>query len=197
MKRLIKNALLNILGGAVLAFGLYNVHSVSGVTEGGALGLALLANHWFSVSPAVTNLVVSAACYFIGWRTFGRDFLVYSGVAAGGFSAFYALFERFPRIYPGIADHPLAAALIGALFVGTGVGICVRYGGAPNADDALAMSISKKTGISIQWIYLISDLTVLVLSLSYIPVKRIAYSLVTVFVSGQLIGLVSKKSGNQ
>ena len=35
--------------------------------------------------------------------------------------------------------------------------------------------------------YLVTDLTVLVLSLSYLPVQRIAWSLVTVTVSGFLI----------
>ena len=32
----------NLLGSAILAFGLYNVHALSGVTEGGILGLTLL-----------------------------------------------------------------------------------------------------------------------------------------------------------
>ena len=44
----------------------------------------------------------------------------------------------------------------------------------------------------IERIYLISDLTVLVLSLSYIPMKRIAWSLLTVVLSGQIIGLIQK-----
>ena len=35
--------------------------------------------------------------------------------------------------------------------------------------------------------YLVTDLTVLVLSLSYLPVQRIAWSLVTVTMSGFLI----------
>ena len=85
---------------------------------------------------------------------------------------------------------PLAAALIGALFVGIGAGLCVRTGGAPSGDDALAMSISHATGWKIQWVYLMTDLIVLVMSLSYIPVKRIGYSLFTVLLSGQLIGFL-------
>ena len=40
------------------------------------------------------------------------------------------------------------------------------------------------------YIQLMTDLIVLVLSLSYIPVKRIGYSLFTVLLSGQLIGFV-------
>ena len=54
------------------------------------------------------------------------------------------------------------------------------------------MSLNPLTNIPIQWLYLISDLLVLGLSLSYIPVKRIGYSLLTVILSGQLIGWIQK-----
>lgn len=90
----------------------------------------------------------------------------------------------------GTGKYALLAALVGALFVGVGAGLCVRIGGAPSGDDALAMSISHATGWKIQWVYLMSDLIVLVMSLSYIPVRRIRYSLFTVLMSGQLIGLI-------
>ena len=76
------------------------------------------------------------------------------------------------------------------MFVGVGAGLCVRIGGAPSGDDALAMSISHAAGWKIQWVYLMSDLIILVMSLSYIPVRRIGYSLFTVLMSGQLIGLI-------
>ena len=82
-------------------------------------------------------------------------------------------------------------------FVGVGAGLCVRVGGAPSGDDALAMSISHATGWKIQWVYLLSDLIVLVMSLSYIPVRRIGYSLFTVLLSGQLIGFVQNFNRTQ
>ena len=185
-----KNCLMALLGSAILAFGLYNIHSISNVTEGGVLGLTLLLQNWLGISPSISGLVLNAACYLLGLSTLGRDFIGYSIVAGGGFSAFYAVCELFPPIWPGIAEMPLLAALAGAAFVGVGVGISVRAGGAPGGDDALAMSISKLTGVGIQWVYLLSDLIVLGLSLSYIPIRRIVYSLVTVIVSGQLIGVV-------
>ena len=76
-----------------------------------------------------------------------------------------------------------------------GAGLCVRAGGATTGDDALAMSLSHLTKIPIQWIYLTSDLIVLGLSLTYIPVRRIGYSLLTVILSGQLIGLMQRIKG--
>ena len=105
---------------------------------------------------------------------------------------FYAICEQFPPVWPDIASHPLLAAILGAAFVGVGVGVCVRAGGAPGGDDALAMSLNRLTRVDIQWIYLISDLVVLAMSMSYIPLSRLAYSLLTVVLSGQIIGWMQK-----
>lgn len=188
----ISYCLVALLGSAILAFGIYNVHSRSGVTEGGALGLTLLLEHWCHISPAVTGFVINVICYGLGWRLLGKQFIIYSAVSTVGFSGFYGLFEQFDPVFPQIAQMPLLAAIVGALFVGVGAGLCVRIGGAPTGDDALAMSLSEVSHVNIQWVYLISDLSVLLLSLSYIPLQRIAYSLLTVILSGQIIGLIQK-----
>ena len=188
----IKDIGLSVLGGGILAFGLYQVHSLSGVTEGGALGLTLLLEHWFGVSPAASALVINFICYAVGIRTLGRRFLIFSAIAGGSFSVWYAFFERFPRLWPELARMPLVAAVIGAVFVGVGVGLCVRAGGAPTGDDALAMSISDRFSVPIERVYLITDLTVLALSLSYLPLGRIACSLLTVTLSGKIIGVIQR-----
>lgn len=175
-----------------MAFGLYNIHTLSGVTEGGILGMTLLLHHWFHLSPAISGFIMNGICYGIGWWVMGKSFILYSAVSGGAFSLFYALFEQFPPVWPQLADMPLVSALAGALFVGVGVGLCVRAGGAPSGDDALAMSICKRTGWDIRWAYLISDLLVLLLSLSYLDIARIGLSVLSVLLSGQIIGLIQK-----
>lgn len=196
MKRAIslRSCAVAFLSAGFLAFGMYHVHSVADITEGGVLGAVLLIHHWLHISPALSSLVLNALCYLFGWRTFGKSFVVYSIAAALGYSAFYFVCEQFSPIYPQIAEMPLLASVVGSIFVGVGSGLCVRVGGATSGDDALAMSLAKVTKVPIQWIYLISDLVVLVLSLSYIPLSRIVYSLLTVILSGQIIGLLQKGS---
>lgn len=179
-----------ILGSSILAFGLFNIHSFSGVTEGGGLGLTLLLDHWFHLSPAVTGFIFNMLCYAAGWKLLGGEFILYSIIASVGFSASYSFFEYLGPFWPQIGANPLLAALLGALFVGVGCGLCVRAGGAPGGDDAMAMCIAKLLNIKIQWAYLASDLVVLLLSLTYIPFNRIGFSLLTVLLSGQLIGFV-------
>ena len=45
---------------------MYNIHALSGVTEGGVLGATLLFDHWFGLSPAVSSFVLNIACYALG-----------------------------------------------------------------------------------------------------------------------------------
>ena len=177
---------------AFQAFGMYHIHALADVTEGGVLGLTLLLEFWFGLSPAISGAILNGACFLLGWRMLGKEFIGYSLFASAGFSLGYGFFEQFPQLWPQLVNYPLLAAILGALFIGIGAGLCVRAGGATTGDDALAMSLSHKLKLPIQSIYLVTDLTVLALSLTYIPVKRILYSLLTVILSGQIIGLIQQ-----
>ena len=188
----ISNCAVLLVGSIIQAIGIYNIHALADVTEGGVLGLTLLLQHWLQISPAISSLILNLVCYAIGWRTLGRDFIGYSLISICIYSMTYGFLEQFPPFWSEIAQAPLLAAIAGALFIGIGAGLCVRAGGATAGDDALAMSFSHIFKWPIQRIYLISDLTVLLLSLSYIPLRRIAYSLLTVILSGQIIGLIQK-----
>ena len=188
-----RKCLTAFLASAFQAFGIYNIHAVADITEGGVLGATLLLEYWFSISPALSSFVLNAACYLLGWKILGKNFIAYSLIAACGYSLGYGICEQFPPLWPNIASMPLLASIAGALFIGIGAGLCIRAGGATCGDDALAMSLTHISKIPIQWIYLISDLTVLLLSLSYIPFRRIAYSLLTVILSGQIIGWIQKE----
>ena len=121
-----------------------------------------------------------------------RRFIIYSAVATVSFSVSYSIFEQFEPLWPQLANAPLLASIIGAVFVGIGAGLCVKVGGAVSGDDALAMCVSHVFHMRVEWAYLVSDITVLALSLSYIPISRIGYSLLTVILSGQIIGLIQR-----
>lgn len=181
-----------MLGSFIQAVGICNIHAFSEITEGGTLGLTLLIFQFTSISPAITSLFINAGCYALGWKILGKKFLIYSAVSVVFYSLCYSLLEPFAPLMPGILDLPLVCAILGAIFIGVGAGVSVLGGGAPSGDDALAMSLSNKLHCKIQYIYLASDLIVLALSLSYIPFRKIAYSLLTVILSGQIIGWIQR-----
>ncbi len=179
-----------VLGAMICTFGIHNIHQQTGITEGGVMGLMLLVEHWLGVSPAFITPVLDLSCYLLAFKYLGGRFIKISVVSTLSVSLFYKLWEQFPHILPDLSAHPLAAALLGALFVGVGVGIIVRQGGSSGGDDALALTISKVTRWRLSRAYLFTDLVVLVLSLNYIPPACIACSVVTVTLSSWLIDRV-------
>ena len=61
----------------------------------------------------------------------------------------------------------------------------------------MALVISKLSGIRLSHAYMATDFTVLLLSLTYIPFRRIAYSLVTVTISSWLIDFIKRFHWNR
>ncbi len=178
------------LGCAILTFGMHNIHQVVGITEGGVLGGILLLNHWFGIDASIASPVLDAVCYVVGFIVLGAGFLGWSAVSSVLLALFYALWESLPHLLPDLSAHPLIAAILGGMFVGVGAGLVVRCNASAGGDDALALSIHKLTGLKLARCYLFTDLSVLLLSLSYIPVTKIVFSLVTVFISSPLIDFV-------
>lgn len=190
-----KRIVLSILfGTAITTFGIYNIHRQADITEGGILGLILLFNFWLGMSSSLLSPILDTLSYALGFKYLGREFLKMSIFATMCMAGFFRLWESFPPLLPSLSDYPLTAALLGGCFVGTGCGLVVRQGASCAGDDALALVISKITGCRISKAYLLTDITVLVFSLSYIPAKRIVYSLVTVTVSSLLIDFIQNFS---
>lgn len=150
----------------------------------------LLVEHWLKISPAYITPVLDIACYALAFRHLGWNFIKLSIVSTLFVSGFYKIWEALPFLLPDLSAYPLLAAIAGGLFVGVGVGLIVREGGSSGGDDALALTLSNLFHWRISRAYLCTDVTVLLLSLSYIPFRRIFFSLITVTLSSNLIDLI-------
>ena len=143
-----------ILGAAVCSFGIHNIHQRTGITEGGVIGLMLLAEHWLGFSPAFLTPVLDAACYLLAFKYLGGRFIRISVISTLSVSLFYKVWECFPPMLPDLSAYPLAAALLGGMFVGIGVGIIVRQGGSSGGDDALEMCIRDRYKVGKKKVYM-------------------------------------------
>ena len=176
-----------VLGAAIATFGLHNIHQRTGITEGGVLGMLLFVNHWTGLPASLVSPVLDLLCYAVAWKVLGGGFLRTAVVSSAAMAAWFKVWESLPYLLPDLSPYPLAAAVLGATFIGVGVGLIIRQGGSSGGDDALALVIHKLSRWGLARCYLITDLTVLALSLSYIPALRIAFSLITVTLSSFLI----------
>ena len=135
-----------VLGTAILSFGIHNIHQRAAITEGGVIGLVLLMNHWLGIPASIASPLLDFICYALAFKFLGLDFILTAAVASVSLAGFYRLWESFPPMLPDLTPWPLAAALLGGVFVGIGVGIIVRQGGSSGGDDALALVIHQLTG---------------------------------------------------
>ena len=187
-----KKILLILLGAMICTFGIHNIHQRTNITEGGVIGLMLLVEHWLKISPAYITPMLDAACYLLAFKFLGGNFIKISIISTLFVSVFYKIWELFPPMLPDLSEYPLIAAVLGGIFVGVGVGLIVRQGGSSGGDDALALTISHVSHWKLSRSYLFTDTVVLLLSLTYIPIMRIVFSLITVTVSSNLIDWIKE-----
>ena len=184
-----KHIILILLGSLILSFGIYNLNYQNNITEGGVLGILLLLKNLFNIEPSVANLIIDIALLIIAYKFFGKQFLIYSIIATLSFSTFYAVFESIGPLIPAL-DSKFIVTILSGLFVGIGVGIIISNGAAAGGDDALAMVISKITSVTIGNVYMICDVVVLILSLTYLSAYDIFWSLIAVNISGRTIDFI-------
>ena len=173
------NKMLIILGSAIVAFGIYNIHSKCNIAEGGELGIELLMYNWIGISPAIVSLLIDVNSYTVGSIVFGKKFLINAIIGTISYSFFYFIFERIPTNFSDLSNQLLLASIVGGILVGIGCGIVIRNGGACGGDDSIALIMSKIVKLPVSICYFLLDLVIILASLSYIEIEQIGYSLLT------------------
>ncbi len=176
-----------LFGACLLAFAYYHINFQNHLSEGGFVGLGLLAKYAFDLSPAMVMLLLDIPLFLVAWLVRGRQFIWDTIFASLAFTVFYDLFERFSPIVMDMSRMmPLASVLAGVL-TGLGTGLVLRYGAATGGDDIFSLLISKYTGLSIGTVFLLLDVIVLCMSFWFVPMKEMMYTILAVVISSQVI----------
>ena len=187
----LKSILLIIIGATILSFGSYNFNYQNNVTEGGVLGLLLL-QHVFNISPSITSVVIDFSLFTIGSKFFGKKFLLYSILSTITFSSTYKIWEKIGFLVPSFTNNMLIASILAGIGVGVGVGLVVRGGGASGGDDVIALLGNKLLKLKVNHVYLATDAIVLLMSLVYLDIKQVFFSIIAVTISGKIISIIYK-----
>ncbi|USG67483.1 YitT family protein [Brevibacillus ruminantium] len=183
-----------LFGACLLAFAYYHINFQNHLSEGGFVGLALLAKYGFNFPPAVTMLVLDIPLFIMAWMLKGRQFIWNTILASLAFSGFYELFERFSPVVIDLGNHMLAASILSGLLTGLATGIILRFGAATGGDDIMSVLLSKYTGLSIGTIFLLLDCMVLALSFLYLPMGEVFYTVIAVVIASRVITWTVGKS---
>lgn len=182
-----------LIGSAILALGMSNIHARSYISEGGVLGLSLLIYNWFHISPGIVSFILDFSAFILGSALIRKSFLMDSIFASACYSICYLIYTNFNIYIINVSNSPLLSCILGGIFVGVGVGIIVRQDCAAGGDDALALICNHKFNLRVSQFYVVSDFIVLALSLSYIPLNHIVWSFISVLISSFIIETLRKK----
>lgn len=192
MKRIslhFRNFVAIALGTALYGFGFVQFNMANHLAEGGVAGISLILHFLVHIDPSYTNIILNIPLLFIGYRFLGRRTFFYTIWGITSLSVWMFLFQRIPFTL-NIHHDLLVAALLAGVFGGAGIGLVFRFGGTTGGADIIAKLVQAKKGIQVGKTFFMFDTVVLTLSLTYINLEQMMYTLIASFVSAQVVGIV-------
>jgi len=180
------NLFLLTAGSFFFALGVKSLAVPHGFLTGGVSGIALLIFYFTkTLSPGLWLLVLNIPIAVFGWIMVSRRFLLYT---VYGMLAITAWMELLTITFP-VHDRLLAAIAAGIL-AGTGVGISLRSLGSSGGLDIIGIILHQRFGFRIGQISFLFNATLFTASFALMDPDLVLYSLVLVFVTGQVTDYV-------
>ncbi len=183
------NFLMIALGTAIYAFGFVNFNMVNHLAEGGVSGITLIFHALFKINPAYTQILLNIPLFILGVKIFGKRGMIYTIHGTVCLSIFIWLFQRMSMSID-LAHDTLIAALLAGIFAGIGGGIVFRFGGTTGGGDIIGRYFEQKKGFALGQTLFVFDILVLTLSLSYIDIQHMMYTVIASFVFSQVVAVV-------
>lgn len=185
----ILDLLMITLGCALYGLGLVSINIANNLAEGGVTGITLILRYWLHINPAFSTIAINIPLIAIGYRFLGKKALVYTiyGTLALSFWIWF-----WQKVYIPINIHHdlFIAGILAGIFGGIGSGIVYKFGGTTGGTDVVARILEKQQGIQMGKTLLALDAIVLTLSLSYLDLRQMMYTLLASFVFSQLVNFI-------
>lgn len=185
------------LGSAIYGLSINMISIPNQLTDGGLSGISLLLFHWWKVNLGFSTLILNIPLILIGFRFLGKKLMIETLWGTICLSFFLNFWRLIPIRNQLNLEHDLLLAAISAgLLSGLGLGIVFRYNGTTGGSDIIARILQQEKDIKSGKTFFIIDVIVLVLSLSYIDIRHIMYTLIASYIATTLIDIV-QQGGNK
>lgn len=196
LSTIMKTAVPIMIGTAVYAFGLLYFIIPNHLMEGGVTGITVLLKYAFGFSPSITTLLLNIPLFILGWRMLGAKQMFFTGIGIASLTLFLWLFEhliKYGWIQPFQTEHDyILASLYAGVTLGGGLGIVFRFGGTTGGSDIIARIFNRKFGWSMGQVILIVDVIIIGISLFFIPIEKILYTFVAVYIASKVIDFIQE-----
>ena len=155
MKKLkLKNFLLLTIAGAINAFGVVMFLSPVSLYDSAISGTSMLLGQVTPLSLSVFLLILNVPLFLYGLKKQGTEFTVYAIYTVAMYSLFaWIITDILPvdvtTASPFAGNELILCAIFGGIISGAGSGLAIRFGGAMDGVEVLAVIFAKRIGITV------------------------------------------------
>lgn len=187
MRKTVKECLYILFGGLIFSVGINYFTIPNLLSEGGIIGLTVIAHYLFDLSPGMVNFVLNTVLVLIGYKFLEKRAIIYTLFSIFSCSLFMYITEETGK---RITDDPLLAAIFAGLLVGGGLGIIFRAGGTSGGTTILAKLANQFLGWSMGKGILLIDIIVVAGSVFIIGLVKAMYTLIAVYIGAKVIDFI-------
>lgn len=154
------------------------------IPMGGIPGVASILQWGFNIPVSGTYLGINLILLAVALRILGVKFIIKTIYAVGVFSLCVQIMSKLVGNTAMLHDQPFMAAVVGACFLGSSIGLSLSCNGSTGGSDVVAAMINKYRDISLGRAILVVDLVII--TSSYTVLKNwetVIYGYVVLFVS--------------
>lgn len=177
------------IGTSMYAFGFVTVNIADRLAEGGIAGITLLLKFLVGINPAISTILINIPLLIIGYRYLGKRSLIYT-IYGTLILSFWIWFWQLLPVSLNVHHDLFIAAILGGIIGGVGLGIVYRFNGTTGGTDIIARIFEKRNGAPMGQSLFALDVVVLLLSLTYIDLRRMMYTVVCSFVFSRVINFI-------
>lgn len=185
VKRLLVDMFLISLGVLSAGFGLRGFLLPNNFIDGGAVGISLLIAELTAFSLPVLLIIVNVPFIILGYRIIGKGFAIKTALAIAALAIAVAFIP-----YPQITQDKLLIAIFGGFFLGLGIGLAVRGGGVIDGTEVLAISLTRRLGLTVGDIILIINVIIFSVAAYVLSVETALYSILTYLSAAKTVDFV-------
>ncbi len=149
----------------------------------GVTGIALFLKYRWGWSLGLTTALMNLALFAYAWKALSKRFLFWSVYATLLISVSFELTALIP---PLAIDDPMLLVLTAGVTQGMAFAMVFSTGASTGGMDIVTVAVKRKTGIEVGSISMIINIAILGLFIFEVPIQKVLYGLVMVYVSSQV-----------
>lgn len=156
------------------------------IIDGGITGISLMVANVTGLPLGIFLFILNLPFLFIGYKQVGKKFAflaLYGIIVLSVTTGFLHRVEAFTH-------EKLLAVFFGALLLGLGVGLVLRFGGTTDGAEIVAILISKKVNISVGQVILIINIIIFIVAGFILGWDSALYSIFTFYIASKVMDIV-------